>query len=175
MGAKQSGVHPKIADKTVLKSLGQCSFAQGGEIASVDVKDGKIVRIRPHHHDERYTKEELGQYKLEKDGSRLRDSSQGPPRSLPSGLQEAGLFPQPHQVPAQAGRLGPGRLPAPPAQAGATPRTGARASSCASAGTRRRPSSPTRSGASTRSTGRWRSALTATATERPRRSTASTA
>ncbi len=68
MGAKQSGDHPKIADKTVLKSLGQCSFAQGGEIASVDVKDGKIVRIRPHHHDERYTKEELGQYKLEKDG-----------------------------------------------------------------------------------------------------------
>jgi anaerobic selenocysteine-containing dehydrogenase len=59
---------PRIADKTVLKTLGQCSFAQGGEIASIDVKDGKIVRIRPHHHDELYTEEELGQYKLEKDG-----------------------------------------------------------------------------------------------------------
>jgi len=68
MTAKKPDAVPKIADKTVLKTLGQCSFAQGGEIASIDVKDGKIVRIRPHHHDERYTKEELGQYKLEKDG-----------------------------------------------------------------------------------------------------------
>ena len=68
MAARHPNRAPKIADKTVLKSLGQCSFAQGGEIASVDVKNGKIVRIRPHHHEERYTKEELGQYRLEKDG-----------------------------------------------------------------------------------------------------------
>jgi molybdopterin guanine dinucleotide-containing S/N-oxide reductase-like protein len=58
----------RIRDKTVLKTLNQHSFAQGGEIADVDVKDRKIVRIRPHHHDERYTVEELGQYTLEKDG-----------------------------------------------------------------------------------------------------------
>ncbi len=68
MGGNDPDARLKVADKTVLKTLGQCSFAQGGEIASVDVKNGKIVRIRPHHHDERYTKEELGQYKLEKDG-----------------------------------------------------------------------------------------------------------
>jgi anaerobic selenocysteine-containing dehydrogenase len=68
MAEREPYIRPRIADKTVLKTLGQCSFAQGGEIASVDVKDGKIVRIRPHHHEERYTKEELGQYKLEKDG-----------------------------------------------------------------------------------------------------------
>jgi anaerobic selenocysteine-containing dehydrogenase len=68
MGENRPDARPNVADKTVLKSLGQCSFAQGGEIASVDVKDGKIVRIRPHHHDERYTEEELGQYKLVKDG-----------------------------------------------------------------------------------------------------------
>ncbi len=67
----------RIADKTVLKTLAQCSFAQGGEIASVDVKDGKIVRIRPHHHTERYTEEELGQYELNKDGVKYKTPPKG--------------------------------------------------------------------------------------------------
>jgi molybdopterin guanine dinucleotide-containing S/N-oxide reductase-like protein len=68
MAVDRPDAHMKIKDETVLKTLNQHSFAQGGEITDVDVKDGKIVRIRPHHHDERYTKEELGQYKLEKNG-----------------------------------------------------------------------------------------------------------
>jgi molybdopterin guanine dinucleotide-containing S/N-oxide reductase-like protein len=68
MAVDRPDTHLRIKDKTVLKTLNQHSFAQGGEIADVDVKDGKIVRIRPHHHDERYTREELGQYTLEKDG-----------------------------------------------------------------------------------------------------------
>jgi anaerobic selenocysteine-containing dehydrogenase len=67
----------RIKDKTVLKTLAQCSFAQGGEIASVDVKDGKIVRIRPHHHTERYTEEELGQYELSKDGVKYKTPAKG--------------------------------------------------------------------------------------------------
>ena len=67
----------RIKDKTVLKTLAQCSFAQGGEIASVDVKDGKIVRIRPHHHTERYTEEELGQYELNKDGVKYKTPLKG--------------------------------------------------------------------------------------------------
>ena len=53
---------------TVRKSLGQCSFAQFGEASAVDVKDGKILRIRPYHHDEKYTREEIGPWKIEKDG-----------------------------------------------------------------------------------------------------------
>ncbi|MBN2404573.1 MAG: molybdopterin-dependent oxidoreductase, partial [Coriobacteriia bacterium] len=67
----------RIKDKTVLKTLAQCSFAQGGELASIDVKDGKIVRIRPHHHTERYTEEELGQYELKKDGLTYRTPLKG--------------------------------------------------------------------------------------------------
>ena len=110
MAAQQQASTPDlrtaIADKTVLKTLGQCSFAQGGEIASVDVKDGKIVRIRPHHHDERYTEEELGQYELEKDGVNYKTPLEGPARALSARLQEAGLLAQPHQVPAEAGGLG---------------------------------------------------------------------
>jgi anaerobic selenocysteine-containing dehydrogenase len=68
VAVSESGNPPQIADKTVLKALAHLSFTQGGEIASVDVKDGKIVRIRPHHHTERYTEAELGQYELDKDG-----------------------------------------------------------------------------------------------------------
>jgi molybdopterin guanine dinucleotide-containing S/N-oxide reductase-like protein len=55
-------------DKTVYKSLSQCSFAQGGEVSAIDVKDGKILRIRPHHFDEKYTKERIGPWKIEKNG-----------------------------------------------------------------------------------------------------------
>ncbi len=46
-------------------------------MASVDVKDGKIVRIRPHHHTERYTEEELGQYELNKDGVKYKTPLKG--------------------------------------------------------------------------------------------------
>jgi trimethylamine-N-oxide reductase (cytochrome c) len=56
------------ADKTVIKSLGQCSFALNGEPSSVDVADGRILRIRPFHYDEKYSKEELGPWRIEKDG-----------------------------------------------------------------------------------------------------------
>jgi trimethylamine-N-oxide reductase (cytochrome c) len=59
------------SEKTVIKSLAQCSFALFGEPAGVDVKDGKIVRIRPYHYDEKYTKEEINPWKIEKSGKVL--------------------------------------------------------------------------------------------------------
>jgi len=55
-------------DKTVVKSLSQCSFGEHSEVAAVDVKNGKIVRIRPQHYDERYTKEEIGPWKVSNNG-----------------------------------------------------------------------------------------------------------
>jgi molybdopterin guanine dinucleotide-containing S/N-oxide reductase-like protein len=57
-----------VKDKTVYKSLSQCSFAQGGEVSAVDVKNGKILRIRPHHYEEKYEKEKIAPWKIEKDG-----------------------------------------------------------------------------------------------------------
>ena len=66
--ASQKGREPDHNEKTVYKSLAQCSFAQGGEIAAVDVKDGRILRIRPHHFEEKYTKERIGPWKIEKNG-----------------------------------------------------------------------------------------------------------
>ena len=116
-------------DKTVIKTLAQCSFAQDGEMSAVDVKDGKILRIRPHHHKERYSREEIGPWSVNKDGNVYDTAAQRPACALPDRLQEAGLLAKPHQVPAQARGLGP-------KGASGTRRTGARASTCGSAGTR---------------------------------------
>jgi hypothetical protein len=37
----------EISEKTVLKSLGQCSFTRNSDPSAVDVRNGKILRIRP--------------------------------------------------------------------------------------------------------------------------------
>lgn len=58
----------KTADRTIVKNLGFCSFGLSSNATSVDVKDGKIVRIRPLHYDENYTKEALNSWKMEKNG-----------------------------------------------------------------------------------------------------------
>ncbi len=57
----------KIADKTVSTNLGFCSSGICANAANVDVMDGKIVRIRPLHYDELYTKDDLNYWTLEKD------------------------------------------------------------------------------------------------------------
>ncbi|MDR2107935.1 MAG: molybdopterin-dependent oxidoreductase [Coriobacteriales bacterium] len=58
----------KTVDKTVMKNLGLCGCGMPANAAAVDVKDGRVVRIRPLHYDQNYTKEELRSYRLEKDG-----------------------------------------------------------------------------------------------------------
>jgi anaerobic selenocysteine-containing dehydrogenase len=58
-------------EKTVLKSLGQCSFIGNSSPSDVDVKDGKIIRIRPTHFDNKYSKEEINPWKIEKNGKVL--------------------------------------------------------------------------------------------------------
>ena len=98
----------RIKDKTVLKTLAPVLVRAGrrDRVASTS-RTARSSASVPITTTERYTKEELGQYELEKDGVEVRDASQGSPRPLPARLQEAGLLPQPHQVSAQAGRLGP--------------------------------------------------------------------
>ncbi len=53
----------------------------GGEMTAVDSVDGKIVRIRPMHIDERYTEEELApsMWEVEKDGVRFRPEMKAAP------------------------------------------------------------------------------------------------
>ena len=59
---------PQQVDRTVVKSLSQCSFGQDSEASAIDVKDGKILRIRPQHYDENYSREEIRPWSVSKDG-----------------------------------------------------------------------------------------------------------
>ncbi len=148
--------------KTVLKGLGQCSFTRNGDPAAIDVKDGKILRIRPLHFEDKYTKEEIKPWRIEKDGKVLEPQ-------LKSYLA-------PYMLAYKKRVYSPNRILYPLIRedwdlrtaGGATRRTGARASTGASPGTRRPTSSPPRSSASARPTGPTPFSATATATARPR-------
>ncbi|SDE71150.1 molybdopterin-dependent oxidoreductase [Sporomusa acidovorans] len=51
--------------KTFYKGLGFCGFGIGSNTAEVDVKDGKVLRIRPMKFDKKYKQEELNPWKIE--------------------------------------------------------------------------------------------------------------
>lgn len=55
-------------DKTCIKGMGLCSFGNGSNAAEVDVKDGKVVRIRPLRFDKEYTPEEMNAWQLKARG-----------------------------------------------------------------------------------------------------------
>jgi trimethylamine-N-oxide reductase (cytochrome c) len=61
----------KTSDKTVYKTTGWCGFGSGSNTAAVDVKDGRIARIRPLHLDDKYTEDELNPWKIEVRGHTL--------------------------------------------------------------------------------------------------------
>lgn len=58
----------KIKDKTVYQNLGSSGFGGGANCACVDVKDGRVARVRPIHYDEQYTPEDLNAWKIEAKG-----------------------------------------------------------------------------------------------------------
>ncbi|MBN1632272.1 MAG: molybdopterin-dependent oxidoreductase [Thermoleophilia bacterium] len=59
------------ADKTVLKALGLSGGIFGACPCNVDVKDGKIIRIRPLHWDEKYDPKTFNAWKITKNGKTL--------------------------------------------------------------------------------------------------------
>jgi len=58
-------------DKSVYKSLALGGLLGGGGECTIDVKDGKVVRIRPFHYDEKYTKKHLNPWKMSRNGKTL--------------------------------------------------------------------------------------------------------
>jgi trimethylamine-N-oxide reductase (cytochrome c) len=58
----------KTRDKTITKSLSWFGGPMGGMAGHVDIMDDRIVRIRSLHFSEYYTEEDLGNWKIEKDG-----------------------------------------------------------------------------------------------------------
>ena len=68
-----------IGTETRLRSIGFAGTPGGGVTGAVDVKDGKIVRIRPLHFDWQYDLGKINSWKVERNGK-----SFGPSRkSLP--------------------------------------------------------------------------------------------
>jgi anaerobic selenocysteine-containing dehydrogenase len=55
-------------DKTVLKALGLSGGIFGASPCAVDVKNGKVVRIRPMHWDEKYDGESFNPWKITRNG-----------------------------------------------------------------------------------------------------------
>ncbi|MBE0596436.1 MAG: molybdopterin-dependent oxidoreductase, partial [Desulfuromonadales bacterium] len=58
-------------DKTVYRSLGLGGFYGGGAQGMVDVKDGKILRVRPFRFDHKYDRNKIRTWKFEKNGKVL--------------------------------------------------------------------------------------------------------
>jgi molybdopterin guanine dinucleotide-containing S/N-oxide reductase-like protein len=52
------------SELSYLKGMSFCSFGHGGGLVKVDTKNGKIIRIRPFHYDEKYSADEIGQWKV---------------------------------------------------------------------------------------------------------------
>ncbi len=63
------GVDTRV--KTVLRTIGLSGVTTGGAEGAVDVKDGKIVRIRPLHYDWKYNRKDLNPWKFQKNGKTL--------------------------------------------------------------------------------------------------------
>lgn len=74
----------KTKDFTVNKSLAWLGSGGGCNATHVDVMDGRVVRIRPIHFDECYTKEERRAWSFEKDGKVFEagDRTLPPPLSI---------------------------------------------------------------------------------------------
>ena len=56
-------------EKTVYKATGLCSFGVGANVAEIDVKDDKIIRVRPMQYDKEYSAEYLKPWTIKARGS----------------------------------------------------------------------------------------------------------
>jgi anaerobic selenocysteine-containing dehydrogenase len=64
----------KTKDKTVLRSLGLGGYFGGGAEGMVDVKNGRIVRVRPMKYGWKYKKEQVRQWKMQRNGKTIEPS-----------------------------------------------------------------------------------------------------
>ena len=108
---------------------GYAAFGIGSHVAAVDVKDGKIVRIRPLPYDWKYKPEEFRPWKIEARGKTF----DVPLKTTinPFGLGYKKSIYSPNRIPLSAEDGSTGT----PTERG-TPRTAARAATCGSPGTR---------------------------------------
>ena len=51
-------------ERTFTKNLSFCAHCNGSNVARVDVKNGRIIRIRPLHYDEKYERREFNPWQM---------------------------------------------------------------------------------------------------------------
>ena len=95
----------KLKDKTVLRSLGLGGFFGGGAEGMIDVKDGKIVRVRPMKYGWKYD-QQVRQWTTERDGRTIAAAWKSLPGPFSLAYRKTRLFSQSHQVSHEAGGLG---------------------------------------------------------------------
>ena len=66
-------------DKTVVRALALGGLLGGCDPAAVDVKDGKIVRVRPMHFDWKYPRDSFRSWKFQRNGQTLESNFKGMP------------------------------------------------------------------------------------------------
>ena len=73
-----------FAEKSFIKDISWCGVATNSNTSVVDVKQGKIVRVRPLHYDWKYSPEEFNPWKIEARGQIFEPSEKTliPPLSL---------------------------------------------------------------------------------------------
>ena len=83
-GAGKKTGKETFEEKTVMKGLGLSGNAMGANAAAVDVKGGKIVRIRPLRYDSKYKPEEFNPWKVEARGKVFEPTMKSllPPHSM---------------------------------------------------------------------------------------------
>ncbi len=59
------------SEKTFIRTFSLMGIIGGGAEGVVDVKNGKIVRVRPLHYDWKYSREEMNPWKIERSGKTL--------------------------------------------------------------------------------------------------------
>ena len=96
-----------MSEKTVIKAFAMPSAAMNGSPSAVDVKDGKVIRIRSFYYDSKYTKEEIKPFEVKARGKTFKLPMKSMPPSLCFFLEEENLFSQPDQVSVEKGGLGP--------------------------------------------------------------------
>ena len=73
-------------EKTLVRDISFCGVPENGSNASmVDVKDGKIIRIRPMHYEWKYTREQTQAVEDGSAGQHLRAQHEDPAAAVQPG------------------------------------------------------------------------------------------
>ena len=83
----------KTTDKSVIKCLGFCGFGMGANATEVDVKDGRVARIRPLHYDQVHTPEDLNYWTIKARGKQFEPDMKSFPPPLAVGYKTRAYSP----------------------------------------------------------------------------------